>query len=196
MKGTQELAQLLLSRIYTTNTLKQVSQALEKVSQNKGFKIHASEIIADGTLTDNQKRTQLLYLVKSIDIPVLYDFFSDQLANNSFWLFSSGQIDYFDAFVREFQQATEGLEIVKFSTAIPLEAADVKAISDNLSKWLGSHVIIQPEVNSAMIGGAQIQIENLVFDYSLRSKFRHFTKEWLRSISTTQASIGFHDDAL
>lgn len=194
MKGSKDLAQQLIQNIYTTDTLKQISSALEKLSHNKGFKIHTNEIIGDDSLTDSQKKNQLLYVIKSIDIPVLYDFFTDQLADNSFWLFSSGQIDYFDKFVQEFQKATEDVKVVKLSTAVSLDSTDLKAIAGNLSKWFGYKVALHHEVNPAIMGGAQIQIENLVFDYSLRSKFRHFTKEWLRSITDTQRAIGFHEE--
>lgn len=193
MKGSLELAQSLLASIYTTETLKNISHSLEKLSQNKGFKIHTNEIINDESLTDTQKKNQLLYVIKSIDIPILSEFFTDQLADNSFWLFSTGTIDYFDKFVSEFQKATEGIKVVKISTAIALETADLKAIAINLSKWYNHQIILEHEVNPAIIGGIQIQIENLVFDYSVRSKFRHFTKEWLRSVMDTQNTLGFHD---
>ncbi len=191
MKGSTELAQSLLSNIHTTHTLKTISHALEKLSQNKGFKIHTSEIIGDDSLTDTQKKNQLLYIIKSIDIPILNDFFADQLADNSFWLFSSGTIDYFDKFVGEFQKATENIKVVKISTAVALDAPDLKAIAANLSKWYSYQVMLEHEINPTIIGGIQIQIENLVFDYSVRSKFRHFTKEWLRSITDTQNILGF-----
>jgi len=193
MKGSVELAQTLLRSIYTVQTLKDVSHALEKLSQNKGFKIHTSEIIADDSLTDSQKKNQLLYIIKSIDIPLLNEFFTDQLADNSFWFFSSGTIDYFDKFVGEFQKATESIKIVKIVTAVSLDAADLKAIAQNISKWYSYQVLLEHEINPGIIGGIQIQIENLVFDYSVRSKFRHFTKEWLHSITDTQNILGFHD---
>jgi hypothetical protein len=122
MKGSVELAQTLLQSIYTVKTLKEVSHALEKLSQNKGFKIHTNEIIADDSLTDAQKKNQLLYIIKSIDIPLLNEFFADQLADNSFWFFSSGTIDYFDKFVGEFQKATESIKIVKIVTAVSMRS--------------------------------------------------------------------------
>ncbi|OGV93586.1 hypothetical protein A3B57_01400 [Microgenomates group bacterium RIFCSPLOWO2_01_FULL_47_10] len=193
MKGSNELAKELLAKIFTSGTLKLISTTLEKLTQNKGFKIHTNEIIGDETLTDQQKRNQLLYIIKSLENPILYDFFSDTLADNSFWLFSSGQINYFEHFVKEFQTLIQDVKVIKLSTAIPLSPEDLKAIANNFTKWYGSKTIIHHEVNGAIVGGAQIQIENLVFDYSIRSKFRHFTKEWLKSVGETQTTLGFHD---
>ena len=129
-----------------------------------------------------------------MEIPTLYEFFSDQLADYSFWIFSSGQIDYFDKFVQAFQKATKDVGVIYLTTAVEISAADLKAISKNLGKSFGYQVAINHEVNTGILGGAQIRIENLIFDYSLRSKFRHFQKEWLKSISDTEKSIGFHAD--
>ncbi len=194
MKGSIQLAKELIEKIYTTDTLKRISDALEKLSQNKGFKDHTNDIINDDSLTDSQKKNQLLYIIKSVDIPTLYEFFSDQLADYSFWIFSSGQIDYFDKFVQAFQKATKDVGVIYLTTAVEISAADLKAISKNLGKSFGYQVAINHDVNTGILGGAQIRIENLIFDYSLRSKFRHFQKEWLKSISDTEKSIGFHAD--
>lgn len=194
MKGSIQLAKELIEKIYTTDTLKRISDALEKLSQNKGFKEHTNDIINDDSLTDSQKKNQLLYIIKSVDIPTLYEFFSDQLADYSFWIFSSGQIDYFDKFVQAFQKATQDIGVIYLTTAVEVSAQDLKAISDNLGKSFGYKVAINHDVNTGILGGAQIRIENLIFDYSLRSKFRHFQKEWLKSISDTEKSIGFHTD--
>jgi len=112
MKGSIQLAKELIEKIYTTDTLKRISDALEKLSQNKGFKDHTNDIINDDSLTDSQKKNQLLYIIKSVDIPTLYEFFSDQLADYSFWIFSSGQIDYFDKFVQAFQKATKDVGVI------------------------------------------------------------------------------------
>ena len=193
MKGSQQLAQELIDKVFTSSTLKRISDTLEDLSRNKGFKTHANDIINDDSLTDSQKKNQLLYIIKSVEIPTLYEFFSDQLGNFSFWMFSSGQIDYFDKFVQEFQLATEEIRIIKLATAVELSPEDLRAIAKNLQKSFGYKVVISHEVNPSIIGGIQIQIENLVFDYSVRSKFRHFSREWLKSVSKTQDSIGFHD---
>jgi F0F1-type ATP synthase delta subunit len=194
MKGSEQLAKELIERIYTTDTLKRISNALEKLSQNKGFKSHTNDIINDDSLTDSQKKNQLLYIIRSVEISTLFDFFSDQLADYSFWIFSSGQIDYFDKFVQAFQKATQDVGVIYLTTAVEISPEDLKAISNNLGKSFGYKVVINHDINTGILGGAQIRIENLIFDYSLRSKFRHFQKEWLKSISDTEKSIGFHTD--
>ena len=189
-KGTHQLSQRLLERIYTADVLKQVSEALEDTSQNTTFKDHATNIVTDPNLTDSQKQTQLLYLVRGINVPVLYEFFTDELSNHKFWLFNSDKTDYFDKFVQEFQLSTKDIKMVFLSTAIPLSFNDLRQISISFSDSLGFHVIINHEVNSAILGGVQVKLENYIYDYSLRAKFRQFQKQWLSSLETIESAVG------
>jgi F0F1-type ATP synthase delta subunit len=188
-KATYKFSQRLLNRIFTTNTLKHISDALESLSQNTTFKEHANAIVADQHLTDSQKRTQLLYLIRSIDIPLLYDFLSDELTSSQFWLFSSDKVDYFDRFVQEFQNATESIKILHLSTAIDLNMSDLKNIAEKYSESFGFKVIVNQETNNAIIGGAQVRLENVVFDCSLRSKFHQFQRAWLSSLGTIEDAV-------
>jgi F0F1-type ATP synthase delta subunit len=189
-KATFKFSQRLLNRIYTTNTLKHISDALESLSQNHTFKEHANAIVADQHLSDGQKRTQLLYLIRSVDIPLLYDFLSDELTSSQFWLFTSDKVDYFDRFVQEFQNATESVKILHLSTAIDLNMTDLKNIADNFTESFGYKVMVNQETNPAIIGGVQVRLENVVFDYSVRSKFHQFQKAWLNSLGTLEETVG------
>lgn len=189
-KATRKLSLQLLNGIYTTAILKQVSDALEDISQNTTFKQHASSIVTDENLTDNQKRTQLLYLIRGIEIPHLYEFFSDTLNKDQYWLFHSDKIDYFDKFVQDFQKSTEELKIVHLVSSISLVTSDLKGIAKSLKDNLGFKVLINHEVNRSIIGGVQVKIENYVFDYSLRHKFQQFQRQWLKSLNKVENAVG------
>jgi F0F1-type ATP synthase delta subunit len=191
--SNQNLIAQLLGNIYTTSQLKQISDALEELAQNKAFKNHATDIVTDESLTDSQKKTQLSYLIKSIDIPTLQDFFSDILAKNTFWVFSSDKIDYFDKFVQEFQMATEAIGVIYLVTATKLLPHDHRAIAKDLSQSFGYKVVLNHQINPAIIGGAQVRVENLVFDFSLRNKFNQFERQWLSSLEKTDKLIGHHE---
>ncbi len=144
----------------------------------------------DANLSDTQKRTQLLYLIRSVDEPLLYDFLSDELTSSQFWLFTSDRIDYFDRFVQEFQNATEAVKVIYLSTAVPLNATDLQLISENFSTSFGYKVMVEHEHNPALIGGVQARIENLIVDHSLRTKFQHFQRHWLKSLESIESAIG------
>ena len=189
-KATFKLSQRLLGRIYTTNVLKHISETLETLTQNTTFKEHANSIVTDSSLTDPQKRTQLLYLLRSVDAPLLYEFMSDELVANQFWLFHTDKLDYFDRFVQDFQRLTETISIINLVTVVPLAAPDLKSIAEDFTKTFGYKVIINHELNPALLGGVQLRIENLIFDYSLRSKFQQFQYHWLASLENLDQEIG------
>lgn len=191
-EGINRLAQKLLGRIYTTETLKLISATLEDMAQNKSFKLHAHAIASDKTLSTAQKRTQLLYLIRSVEEPLLYDFFSDELNDEKLWLFVNDEIDYFDKFVQEFQLSTKDIAVLSLTTARDLEAKKIKAMVTDLSKVFGKKVMIKHEVNPAILGGAQVKFGNMIYDMSLRSKFQQFQHEWLTSIKQTEARLGVH----
>lgn len=190
MKTPEELIDKLTEKIFTTTALKDISDTLEELSLDKRFKLHANAIASDDTLTDGQKKRQLSYLLKVIDNPTLYDFFSDEVLDKNSWLFTAERIDYFDKFVQQFQMATEEMGVIFLVTAIQLEPTDLKQISQDLSKAFGYKAIIKPEVNPELIGGAQVRVENMIFDYSLRTKFTQFRKTWLNSLTKTEKLIG------
>ncbi len=189
-KGTQILSKKLLSKLPTTVALKSVSQSLESLAQNTSFKNHASSIVADPHLSDSQKKTQLLYLIRSVNEPVLYDFFADELSQENYWLFTFDKIDYFDKFVQTFQQATETLKVIHLVTAINLETHEIEDIGKRLAQYFGFSVVINLEVNPAIIGGLQARLDNVVFDLSLRSKFHSFEHNWVKSLESLEENVG------
>lgn len=192
VKKTDTLAKKLLQSVYTTETLKSISDELETLAQDHKFLKHAEAIVTDNTLTKNQKQTQLGYVLRQIESPLLYDFFSDQVKLGQFWLFRSDAQAYFDAFVQAFQLATEDIEILFLSTAIDLKPKDIQDMAQSLGKILGYHVIINHQVNPALIGGVQARLGNTVMDLSLRTKFRHFQKQWLSTLDKTSQKLGRH----
>lgn len=197
-KGTHQIAEHLLNRIFTTTALKNVSQTLEALTQNQTFKQHASSIVSDAHLTDAQKRTQLLYLLRGQDHEVIYEFFCDELNPKHLWLFHAEKIDYFDHFVQIFQRLTETVRIIHLTTVVPLTMTDLRTIAADFSKSLGYQIIVDHEINTAILGGIQARLDNLVFDYSLRSRFREFEREWLHSLRTieTTATVPPHSITL
>jgi F0F1-type ATP synthase delta subunit len=188
--GIKKLAAQLLERISTTTELKQVSVALESLSQSRDFKSSAQLIASDSRLSYAIKKTQILFLLKDIHNPTLYAFFSDLFSEHEFWMFSSAQFDYFDEFVQAFQMLTEKVTVVNIVTAVDVEELDLVQMSKRLAKALENQVVLHPQVNPAIIGGAQIKIGNLIFDYSLRSKFHQFQRQWVSQIEKTAHHVG------
>ncbi len=190
MKTLDTLINNLIDSINTSHDLKLVSATLEELAEKKSFRDHASAIATDTNLTPAQKKTQLLYLIRSLDVPLLYDFFVKELSEDRLWLFSSDKVDYFDRFVRAFQMATENMKIVNMTTSVPLGDADLKIIAEDLSQSLGAKVLLSHEVNPDIVGGAQVQVENLIFDFSIATKLKQFGQLWLSQINQTSKVTG------
>jgi len=191
--GTKQLVDKLLSQIFTSPTLKEVSFVLEDLARNKQFKNHAARITEDSDLSPGQKKTQLGYVIQTVENKLVYNFFSDLIGTNDIWLFNNSKIDYFDEFVREFQQSTEGINILQITTANQLSESQLKNIARDLTTEFGVKVILNYHINPSLIGGIQIKIDNYVFDYSLRTKFQQFQREWLASLEKTSKLVGRFD---
>jgi F0F1-type ATP synthase delta subunit len=115
----------------------------------------------------------------------------DEIGEQQFWIFNAGKVDYFDKFVQAFQESIETAAIVNVLTAIPLNPADLEKSARYFSDMLGRKVVINHDVNPMILGGAIVKIENYVFDYSLRYKFRTFDSQWLSSLDKTTDVVRF-----
>lgn len=189
-KATTLIADKLIAVIATASVLKQVSDTLEELTQDTSFKDHAHAIVTDPNLTLPQKRTQLLYLFRSLDTTPLYQFFTDFINQETLWLFDHSKIDYFDKFVAAFQTRTQMVKILDLVTAIELTDAEKTKIASDFSKFFGAKVIVNHEINTAIIGGVQAKVDNLVYDYSLRFKLLSFERQWLQTLKKTRALVG------
>jgi len=188
-QSPQQLADQLLKSIIDTQTLKEVSAGLEELSQNKHLKTHLNAVVSDSSLTSDQQKTQLSYIIRGIESTVVYSFFQSLIDEGELWVFQSGKIDYLDRFVQTFQQATHQAELVSLITAVPLEEDDLSKISHDLSQAFGKHIILSTAVKASLIGGAQIKIENMVYDFSLSFKFQQFERQWLRTLTSQNRSL-------
>lgn len=189
----ETLCDKLLAQIYSAAELKEASLHLESISLDRQFKIHASNIINDSELNSTQKKRQLAYLLGTIELPLLHDFFSDEIDAGSLWLLDNQKIDYLDEFVKKFQQSTESVHILHLTSAVNLTPQQIRSISRDLTHEFGYKIIVDHMVNANLIGGILVKLDNYIFDYSLRSKFQQFQHEWLASLEKTTKLVGRYD---
>jgi F0F1-type ATP synthase delta subunit len=189
-KGVEKLAEQLLATINTTEELKKVSMTLETLSNSASIKSKAKEIATNSQYSDSLKAKKLMELFSDIDMPVLLEFFRKIFSASEFWLFSSKQFDYFDQLVQSFQLITESVIVINIIVAIELKQEEILEIAKDLSESLDKQVIISIKINPAIMGGAQVRIGNLAFDYTLRSKFSQFQRQWLSRMARTSAMVG------
>jgi ATP synthase F1 delta subunit len=190
---TQILVDRLLSQIFETETLKAVSMGLEDFARNKHLKTHAQSIVDDSTLNPSQKKRQLNYLLSNVENSIIQNFFSDEIGAGKLWIFDTAKIDYLDEFVQAFQQSTESIGILLLTTAVELSPTQIRTISRDLTQEFGRKIILNLQINQSIIGGIQVKIENYVFDFSIRTKFQQFQREWLASLEKTTKLVGRYD---
>ena len=188
--GVDKLAADLLIQVHNTTELKKISVALETLSQSKNFKSHTRSIISDDKLTESVKKSQILELFKDLEIPLLYEFTQKVLDDKEFWLFDSEKFDYFDKFVQKFQLLTEKVTVVNLVAAVEVLPIDLTKMAQNLGDALGKQVIMHLQVDPKVMGGAKIRIGNLVFDYSIKSKFIQFQRQWISRLEKTSELVG------
>jgi F0F1-type ATP synthase delta subunit len=189
----ENLCDKLLNQIHSAPDLKAASLHLESLGLDRQFKTHASNIVNDAELNLTQKKRQLLYLLGTIDLPLLHDFFSDEIDAGNLWLFDHQKIDYLDEFVKKFQQSTELVHTLNLTTASQLTPHQLRSISKDLSHEFGYHLVVDHTVNPTLIGGILVKLDNYIFDYSLRSKFQQFQREWLASLEKTTKLVGRYE---
>ncbi len=190
---TEILCDKLLSYIHTSHELKQVSLALETIAIDRHFKNHADSIVNDSDLKDAQKKRQLLYLLGTIENSTIHNFFSDEVDSNNLWIFDLQKIDYLDEFIKKFQQATEKIITLHLTSAKDMTPQQIRTISKDLSHEFGTKIIIEHSINKNLIGGVVVKFDNYIFDYSIRSKFQQFQREWLSSLERTSKLTGRYD---
>ena len=191
--GTQALADRLLSHIFTTTALNEVSIALENIAQDRHLKNHAAKIVSDSSLNLSQQKRQLHYLLSGIDNQILSTFFSDEIGSGQLWLFDNEKIDYLDEFIQQFQRTTQSASVLHLTTAVPLTTNQLRMISQDLTQEFGYKVVLHHQQNPSLLGGIQVKIDNYVFDFSLRTKFQQFQREWLASLEKTTKLVGRYD---
>ena len=58
---------------------------------------------------------------------------------------------------------------------------------------LGKPAVVNLQIKSTILGGVQVRIENLVFDHSLKEKFKQFQRHWLSSFRHAVRNIDLED---
>ena len=185
MNQIDDAAHKLIESLYTTESVKKVALTLENLSSNPAFKKHTYEIAVDENLSAGQKAHQLANFLTRVEIPELVNFLNQLFENGELWLFDSQAFDHFDEFSKNFQLAVDQATVVHLVTAIELPQSELKQLGVYFSQILNKHALLNHHVNSDMGGGAQVRIENLIFDYSLKARLKRFEKKWVDSLVST-----------
>ncbi len=73
-------------------------------------------------------------------------------------------------------QHQRGVVDALVTTALPLDAKELSDIQGRLESMLGKKVKLETQVDSAILGGFVVRIENSLLDMSLKTKLENMTK--------------------
>ena len=70
-----------------------------------------------------------------------------------------------------------GIEPAEVITAVPLDDKDVQKLTENLSTLVGKKIVLQPEVDTDILGGIIARVGGKLLDGSTRSKLAALRRE-------------------
>ncbi len=73
-----------------------------------------------------------------------------------------------------------GVVTATLTTAKPIDKEDEEKLTASLKKILNSDVVIKKEIDPSLIGGAVINVGDLLIDGSLKSELRHMREELMK----------------
>jgi len=90
------------------------------------------------------------------------------------------RLGYLEGIVRTFRELTDsklGRVRAQVVTAVPLDAAAVKAIAEKLAHATKTTVLVERAVDPSLLGGVVARVGSLVFDGSVRSQLEALRRE-------------------
>jgi F-type H+-transporting ATPase subunit delta len=132
------------------------------------------KFLAHPTLTDEQKLGFLTDLFKATGGKASILAGSSEQGNNFLkLLLEYGRVAVLPEIAQHFEALKANVENtvdVTVTSAVPMSAAQQKAVTAALEKRLGRAVRLETEIDETLIGGAVIRAGDVVIDGSLRSR--------------------------
>jgi F-type H+-transporting ATPase subunit delta len=103
-----------------------------------------------------------------------------RVLNLAFLLIARGRLDIIGQIAAEYQKLVDshrGIERAEVTTAIPLDKEDKLKLTKHLEAVVGRKVLIEPEVDSGVVGGFVARIGDKLLDGSTRSKLTALKRE-------------------
>jgi len=104
--------------------------------------------------------------------------------NLAYLLVTRGRLGMIVDIADEYQQLLDsyhGIEHAEVTTAIPLDDEDKRRLEERLGVIVGKKVVLEPEVNSGVIGGIIARIGGKLLDGSTRSKLDALKEDLVRA---------------
>ena len=100
--------------------------------------------------------------------------------NLAYLLMDRGRLDIIGEIAVEYQKLVDshrGIERAEITTAVPLDKEDKLKLTEHLEAMVGKKLVLEPEVDSGVVGGFVARIGGKLLDGSTRSKLTALKRE-------------------
>lgn len=108
--------------------------------------------------------------------------------NFLFFLSSKGRLVFLKEISEIFEDlycASQSILKVKFTSSFPLEHQEIGRISERLSEKFKKVVEPQMSIDKSVIGGFKLQVEDMVYDFSVKTQLENFKKRVIHQQKAT-----------
>ena len=130
------------------------------------------DILSNPVYSKDQRREVVKHLARALSLDA-------DPQNLLLLLADRNRLGYLEGIVRTFRELTDaklGRVRAQVITAVPLDEAAVKALSERLAHATRTSVLVERRVDAALLGGIVAQVGSLVYDGSLRAQLEDLRK--------------------
>lgn len=133
-----------------------------------------NEKLSDPSIKINQKLSSLKNSLGDQTPDILLKFF-DLLA-------SKNRLPILNLILEEYikiQESSQGIVRGVITSAYPLDENQIKTLTSKLNKNPQHTLILEQKINSDLIGGFQVQIGDLIYDWSISTQLKGFRHRFM-----------------
>ena len=147
--------------------LKQISELLNIFCNNKDLKI----LLADYGLNNEEKKETITTIFKNNVNQYILNFMYIIIDNNR----GKYYVDIFKEFIKRAQNYLHIVNGICYST-ISLSKEDLNNITEKVSKLLNKKVVLTNRIDSSLIGGFKVEVEDKIIDESIKKRLLDLKK--------------------
>jgi F-type H+-transporting ATPase subunit delta len=149
------------------------SESLQSLKEGVEGSPDLREVLSNPVYSREQRRAIVEKLAAALRL-------ESEPANLLFLLGDRNRLGYLGAIVDTFRALADehlGRVRAKVTSAVPLDTSAAQAIADRLSQATKATVLLDREVDPALLGGVVAQVGSLVYDGSLRTQLEDLRRQ-------------------
>jgi F-type H+-transporting ATPase subunit delta len=155
------------------STVERWADGLVALQRAVDSSVELGDVLENPVYTKDQRRSVVAKLVAALRLP-------EEPAHLLYLLADRNRLSHLRAIVETFSQLADaklGRVRARLTSAVPLDAGAAQRIADRLSEATRAHVLIDSEVDPALLGGVVAQVGSLTFDGSVRTQLESLRRQ-------------------